>query len=428
MRVTPEAAFGRALDYLLDGAHGRTLGVAVSGGGDSMALLLLARDWAHAHDFAIRAATVDHGLRPEAKAEATFVAGQCAKRGIPHDVLRWTGWDGSGNLMAEARAARRALLGDWAERLGLSVVMLGHTADDQAETFLMRLARGSGVDGLAGMSADDDPLFLRPLLTVRREALREVLRARDVPWIEDPTNDDARFDRIKARQMLPLLEDLGLTVDRVLATMAHMNRARISLGHAAAAFADRHVRAEAGDLILAREALAMIGGDSPGRVLAAAIRWIGGRDYRPRYAALTEMAAALRAGEARTLNGVRMLPETGGVRLTRELAAARDVVAAPEGASIVMWDRRWALRPPQRSGLMRKATPGIVPPGLTIRALGEDIALCKGWRDTGLPRASLMATPAIYRDAALIAAPVAGLDEGWSARIVADFRTFLLSH
>jgi tRNA(Ile)-lysidine synthase len=321
-----------------------------------------------------------------------------------------------------------SLLTGWADRHGLAHVMLGHTADDQAETFLMRLARGSGVDGLAGMSADDDFLFLRPLLGVRRAALREVLTAKGVAWIEDPTNDDTRYDRIKARQMLPLLEDLGLTVDRVLATMGHMTRARISLGHAAAAFADRHVRAEAGDLVFAPEALAMIGGDSPGRVLAGAIRWIGGRDHRPRYAALVDMAAALRAGEARTLNGVRMLPEAGGVRFSRELAAAREVVDAPEGASLVLWDGRWGLRPPERGGVLRKATPGAFPPGLTIRALGEDIAQVKGWRDVGLPRASLMASPGVFRGAELVAAPVAGLQNGWTARIVADFRTFLLSH
>lgn len=427
--MTPEAALAGALEFLSAGEHGDALGVAVSGGGDSTALMHLAADWCRVHRLRLEVATVDHRLRPDSAEEARQVGLMAKALGLRHDILTWDDWDGQGNLQARAREARRELLDRWARERALHFVLLGHTADDQVETFLMRLARGSGVDGLSGIDeVDRDALFIRPLLSVRRADLRVWLESRGIGWVDDPSNEDTRFDRIRVRRMLPMLEDLGLTADRVLATMAHMNRARISLGQAAAAFADRHVRAEAGDLILAPEALAMIGGDSPGRVLSAAIRWIGGGDYRPRYAALTDMAAALRAGEARTLNGVRILPEAGGARLVREMAAARDVVAPPEGAAMAIWDRRWALRPPERGGFIGRKVPGLFPAGITIRALGDDMARCQGWRETGLPRASLMATPAVYRDGDLVAAPVAGLQNGWSARIVADFRTFLLSH
>ncbi|WP_114967069.1 tRNA lysidine(34) synthetase TilS, partial [Alkalilacustris brevis] len=181
------------------------LGVAVSGGGDSVALLLLVADWAAARGVRLRAVTVDHGLREGAAQEAEAVARLCAELGIGHDILRWQGWDGQGNLQDAARRARQGLIAGWARDHGLAAVALGHTRDDQAETVLMRLARGAGVDGLSGMA----PLrlavglaWLRPLLDVGRAELRALLRARGVPWAEDPSNEDARFQRVRARRAL----------------------------------------------------------------------------------------------------------------------------------------------------------------------------------------------------------------------------------
>ena len=123
--------------------------VAVSGGGDSVALLLLLQETGARP---LAAVTVDHGLRPESAAEAAAVAALCSARGIAHTLLRWEEPAGAGNLQARAREARRRLIGDWARGRGIGAVALGHTLDDQAETFLLRLARGSGVDGLSGMA------------------------------------------------------------------------------------------------------------------------------------------------------------------------------------------------------------------------------------------------------------------------------------
>ena len=147
--MTPEEAFAAALaaaqtDHTID-----NLVVAVSGGGDSMALLHVAQAWGRAQGKAVSALTVDHGLRDEAATEAARVAEICADFGVAHRTLDWPDWDGQGNLSAAARAARYDLIGQWAARHGLAGVALGHTADDVAETLLMRMARRAGVDGLA---------------------------------------------------------------------------------------------------------------------------------------------------------------------------------------------------------------------------------------------------------------------------------------
>lgn len=414
--MTPEAALAAALQPALRGSVRRPLGVAVSGGGDSLALLYLAAEWGAANGVPIHAATVDHGLRPEAAAEAAGVARHCAGLGISHQILHWTGWDGQGNVQDQARQARRHLLTNWAQAEGLEVVLLGHTADDQAETVLMRLARGSGVDGLAGMGAHDPSgLFIRPLLPVRRAALRDWLRTRGLTWIEDPSNDDPRYDRVKARQMLGLLSPLGLTVDRLTETAGHMQRAQITLREAARHLARSDVRAEAGDLILSRRIL-LGEDDAPRRVLSAAVQWIGDAPYRPRHAALMAAADACLAGEARTLGGVMFLPGKGGARLMREPASSTEVLPCHDGP--MLWDGRWkitAIEAPSQS--------------VQIAALGEaGLAQCPLWRETGLPRTTLLASPGIWHGDRLISAPLAGFGNGWVATLTPSFESFLLSH
>ncbi|HSF63655.1 MAG TPA: tRNA lysidine(34) synthetase TilS [Paracoccaceae bacterium] len=414
MTATPEAALAAALAPLPEGA---AIGVAVSGGGDSLALLHLAADWARGRGARIAAATVDHGLRPEAGAEAAAVAQICAGLGVPHEVLRWQGWDGRGNLQAAARDARRALLADWRARRGLDALLLGHTADDQAETFLMRLARGSGVDGLACMADTDAAAGVwRPLLSVRRAALRDWLRDRGIGWVEDPSNADARFDRVKARRMLEVLAPLGLTVERLTETAAHMQRARAALQQAAVELAARAVRAEGGDLILSAALLRPDLGEVEGRILSAAIRWIGASPYRPRRDALVEAVQALCRGEARTLAGVILQPEAGGARLTRELAA----VAPPvEGAGAVVWDGRWRVAPEGAAPLV----------AWRAGALGEaGLAQVPDWRAGGLPRLSLLSSPAVWQGDRLISAPLVGFARGWCATLTPSFSLFLLSH
>jgi tRNA(Ile)-lysidine synthase len=181
----------------LAGAEPGRIGVAVSGGPDSVALLLLA---AAACPDAVAAATVDHGLRPESAAEAAFVAALCAARGIPHEVLAPDEPIG-GSLQAAARAARYALLEAWRKRAGIDWLLTAHHLDDQAETVVMRLNRGAGVAGLSGVRAINGRV-LRPLLGWRRAELAAIVDAAGIEAIDDPSNADPRFDRARLRQAL----------------------------------------------------------------------------------------------------------------------------------------------------------------------------------------------------------------------------------
>jgi len=190
------ARFRADLEALTGGAPER-LGVAVSGGSDSLALLLLADA---AYPGRVHAATVDHGLRRESAAEAETVAGICASRAIPHATLRAEMTETS-NVQASARARRYALLTQWTDEIGAPFLATAHHLDDQAETLVMRLARGSGLSGLSGIRAINGRI-VRPLLGWRRGELAEIVREAGVDPVVDPSNVDERFDRARVRRRL----------------------------------------------------------------------------------------------------------------------------------------------------------------------------------------------------------------------------------
>ena len=174
----------------------------MSGGPDSLALLLLAQA---AFPGMVETATVDHGLRSESADEARFVAGFCRDRGIPHEIL--TCAVEAGNMQDRARSARYAALDQWAKVRAIAAIATAHHADDQAETLLMRLNRGSGLSGLSGIRAatttpGSDTLLLRPLLSWRRAELAQIVAAAGVAAVSDPSNDDRRFDRVRMRNAL----------------------------------------------------------------------------------------------------------------------------------------------------------------------------------------------------------------------------------
>lgn len=185
-------------------APGARIGIAVSGGPDSMALLLLA---AAARPRHIEAATVDHALRPASRSEAERVAEICAAVGVPHSILTASWGEKPETAIQErARAVRYLLLGEWARKRDLDALVTAHHLEDQAETFLMRLARGAGVRGLAGMrplSRVDGALPLaRPLLGWRHSELEAVCAEAGVDPIRDPSNDDEQFERVRLRKAL----------------------------------------------------------------------------------------------------------------------------------------------------------------------------------------------------------------------------------
>ena len=207
------------------------MGLAVSGGADSLALLLLAHE---ALPGRIAAATVDHGLRSASAGEAAMVARACAGLGIPHAIVAVA--VGPGNVQAQARVARYAALADWAAAAGLAALATAHHADDQAETLLLRLNRGSGVAGLAGVRArrlvpgTQLPL-LRPLLSFRRADLAEVVTAAGFEPVSDPSNFDDQFDRARLRKALAGAD--WLDVSALAASAAHLADADAALAWAA---------------------------------------------------------------------------------------------------------------------------------------------------------------------------------------------------
>jgi len=408
LTATPAAALDAALAEAFGNNPPAALGVAISGGGDSVALMVLLADWAAARGVALLAATVNHNLRPGAADEARAAARLCTALGATHATLAWQGWDGRGNLQDAARRARQRLLADWAQGRAISHVALGHTLDDQAETVLLRLARGSGVDGLSGMALQRNACgvtWLRPLLAVPREVLRDVLRARGLPWAEDPSNDDPRFDRVKARAALRLLAQLGVGAQGLADTAARMAQARAALAQAAAALFDRVVQIDRAGCVQIDAAIWDAPDDLRERVMAQVLVWIGRAEYRPRHAALRGLLSALRAGGGGTLMGCdARAGRDGSLRIGRELRAVAALRAAP-GA---LWDGRWRLHPP----------PGSDTAGLEIGVLGPaGLVQCPDWRATGLSRRALLPTPAVWRGDELIAAPLVRDDHGWRAEL-----------
>ena len=405
---------GSALDAL-----GQTrIGIAVSGGGDSVALLDLAVNWARRSGAAILAVTVDHGLRAASAREAQDVAALCARLGVDHEVLHWTGWDGTGNLQDQARRARYALMTGWAERKNIPSIALGHTATDQAETVLMRLGRGSGVDGLSAMAPRvlrHGIEWVRPVLSVERQVLRDYLTERGLPWVDDPSNDDPGYDRIKARQALQVLQGLGITVAGLAETAARLSVARYALMVQTHEAAVRMARVEDGDVVFDRAAFLALPEEINRRILSQALVWVASADYGPREATLTEARGAIAEGRSTALHGCRVVTGAASVRVTREYEAVKTAACRPDQ----VWDGRWRVKGPQEQGL-------------EVRALGEGgLGLCPDWRATGRKRVSLLSSPSVWRGEDLVAAPLAGRGAQWSVELTQDIIHFpftILSH
>ncbi|MGO4675309.1 tRNA lysidine(34) synthetase TilS [Bosea sp. 2YAB26] len=221
---------------LFAGLAGETrLLIAVSGGPDSVALLSLLHDWSQQPARpALHAATVDHGLRETSSSEAEAVGALCSGLRVPHVILRWAGPKPATGIQQRAREARYALLAAHAEALGGAVLVTAHTLDDQAETLLMRMARGSGPSGLAGMRArvrKDGTVLARPLLAVPKARLIATAEARRLSYIRDPSNADPRFERARWRTLMPLLADEGLTAERLAVLAARLARMDAAIEH-----------------------------------------------------------------------------------------------------------------------------------------------------------------------------------------------------
>lgn len=203
-----------------------TFAVAVSGGADSMALLC----WMKNAGAAIVALTVDHGLRPESAAESKHVAEFCQKLGVRHHILKWTGDKPESGIEDAARRARYELMLDHCKTNNIGVLVTAHHADDNIETFLMNLGRGSGIYGLAAMRERTDRggvIIFRPLLKVSRAELRRYCDDNGIKYFDDAMNDDDKFLRVKIRKNRAILADkLDISDERILLAIENLGRAR----------------------------------------------------------------------------------------------------------------------------------------------------------------------------------------------------------
>jgi tRNA(Ile)-lysidine synthase len=273
--------------------------VAVSGGGDSLALMHLLRDFAKARGLAAPIVlTVDHGLRKSSAREAKQVAAWAKQAGLAAHALTWRGKKPKSSIESQAREARYRLMGDFMVTNKIATLFVGHNLDDQVETFLLRLARGSGLDGLAGMAPRAPwpvPGFAglalaRPLLGVGREQLRAYLSDRAQAWLDDPMNDDASFDRVKIRKAGAALAQAGLTPARIAAAASHLARARESLEIMTEAVLQGAARkTEAGGILLDAAALAAAPREVGLRGLASVLMLVGKQPYRPRFESLERL-------------------------------------------------------------------------------------------------------------------------------------------
>ena len=394
------------------------MGVAVSGGGDSMALLHLLHDCFADVGVTLCVATVDHGLRDGSHDEAMMVAAEAAKLGLSHDVLEWRDRPEGGNLRDEARNARYGLCPNWARINDLSVIALGHTADDQAETLLMRLGRASGVSGLSAMPrmrAMDGVSLMRPLLDVTRDQLRAYLRKKQVAWVDDPSNEDTRFERIRIRQAMASLAPIGLTVERLAAVAQNLGAAREALDWYTFLAAREMLEIRDGAIVIDQREFRTLPDEIAHRLLVRAVQWVGGAVYPPRRDPMMQAQRTARQGGSFTLAGCRILTRVQKVWICREVKRVADEVVEP-GAT---WDGRWRIY-------------GGDIHGHQVRALGSvGLAQVPDWRSTGLPGPVLEATPAVWQNHHLVAAPSAGFAQGWIAEEVRNGEEFfaaLLSH
>jgi tRNA(Ile)-lysidine synthase len=371
----------------------------VSGGPDSLALALLAQDWAAARGGHVIALVLDHGVRPAAATEAALAAAWLAARGI---AVRRLTLAATGARSAEAlRRERIAALAEAAAAAGCLHLLLAHHRGDQAETVLVRAQRGSRPAGLAAMapSRPAGPVRLvRPLLGCGAGALRAVLRAAGQPWIEDPSNAALTVRaRLRAALADRAGEGAGVRALADLASAAAASRA------AAEARRDR-LLAEAVTLLpqgcarIDAARLAEAAAAAGAAVLAALLRAVGGHAHPVREARLVGLIASLRAGRAATAAGCLLRPGRGFWLLCREPAAVAPPADLPAAGRLV-WDGRWHVE---------------APPGLTVGAVGgEAAALARADRHAAaLPWAVLATLPGLRDGAALVAVPPIGYHAG----------------
>jgi tRNA(Ile)-lysidine synthase len=395
------AEFAASLASLAPFERRPRLAVAVSGGPDSLSLVILADRWARERQGEICALTVDHRLRPESSTEIRLLHSWLSTRAIRHEILTWSADKPAVGIQEAARRVRYALLADWCQKHGCLHLLTAHHREDQAETHLIRCRANSGANGLAGMSAIRelaDCQIVRPLLGVGKARLVALLGAERQPFITDPSNRDPTFERSRLRTTgaVPVGAALGVLLDDIR-----------KLGHERAAHERKCDRLLAQTVVLhpagfgvLDPGLAVAPSNIAERALQAIIAAIGGRPYparRERVARLRGMlAAANRRGH--TLGGCHFVRWHNRILVLRELASAARAVRVPPGTSL-LWDHRFSI-----------ALPATANGAVTIGYLGrsgvvELNRLQPERHHCGLPRLAYPILPTVWDAQGIAAVP-----------------------
>lgn len=402
-----------ANDLLAPLARFTRVALAVSGGPDSLALMHLAARWRAERDDGpeLSVLTVDHGLRPGSRDEALMVARAADVLALPHATLVWEDQgDVATGVQARARAARYDLMTAHAVAHDIDALVTAHHLDDQAETFLMRLKRGSGLDGLAAIAETGawGPLvLLRPLLDVPKTRLVATVEAAGLAFAVDPSNADGRFERARLRGAIDALAELGLTPEALALSARRLRRARTALDGAAQEFLSRHAEtSDAGYAVVDQVALTAAPEEIALRALSRLLASVGGGEDPVRLAKLEALLAALKehSDKAHTLGRCRVVPQDGRLGIFREMRRDGLPVLKLQPGEGALWDNRF-----------RVALGPDAPQALTVRALGET-----GWRQLrereslpqSLPRLAARVLPACWRGGRLLGLPDFGQAEG----------------
>jgi tRNA(Ile)-lysidine synthase len=307
-------------------AGAKSIGLAVSGGADSLALMLLMARWRELVPDApaLTVYSVDHALRPEAADEVAYVLSEAGKLGLPAKGLRWDAVKPATGLQEAARSARYRLIGDAMRTDGAELLVTAHHRDDQAETVLMRLAHGSGLAGLRGMaplSEVEGVTVARPLLGVSRDALAALVEGAGITPVADPSNSDPHYERVRWRQALPALAELGLDAGRLALFAARAGEAQEAIVAFATQTIENHAEPLADGCAIPAGVLARLPQAVLVETLSRLLDAVGGANKRRQLAQIELLAAKLKDGAAlkrTTLHGSIIDSDSRTVRIRKE--------------------------------------------------------------------------------------------------------------
>jgi tRNA(Ile)-lysidine synthase len=419
--------------------------IGVSGGSDSLSLMHGGAAWARARGAAPPVVlTVDHRLRRESATEAKKVRQWATATGLEHEILVWGGQKPKTRVAADARSARYRLLGEWCVAHGVRSLLVAHTRDDVAETMVMRLTRGSGLDGLAAMNErlvieieEGQVELLRPFLAISRAELQRFLEDMGQAWIDDPSNADEHYERVRIRRLLEKLQSIGLDAEHLARSARRLSQVRETLETLEDQAFEASVRLHPeGFATLRLDAFRTLKPELQRRVLGAVTSAVAPQDYRPDENSLDRLRVDFDDFRGATLGGCQFIGASEGVLVVRELNALKTMSRSLRPGETSFWDR-FRVSLPGTAGVLPtlkgRQDAGSPREEWVVRALGRDGAKAVAGEDAAAkrrleayPAAAKWTFPALYLDGTPVAVPHVGyVDRAYGPLAQGFLATFL---